>query len=126
MASDMADVTPPRRDGDDAGVDYRALRRPISGNEVQLGVGKYSLTLRGSMVISVVAALAILAALWFIEKEMVGLHQTHALAMDRAMRLQACVLSLSREETTEWRASRDTTAALLAFCPSLMLPTTGP
>lgn len=121
MASDMADVTPPRRDGDDAGVDYRALRRPISGNEVQLGVGRYSLTLRGGMVINVVGMIAILAALWFIEKEMTGQHRENAITHDRAMRLQSCILSLSREETTEWRKSRDTTAALMAFCPSLIL-----
>jgi hypothetical protein len=126
------DKSPPRRTTDDDGDDHRAERRQISGDEVQVGVGKYTLTLRGGMVISVVLGLAILIGIGYqirdqerFQAEVLSKIDAGTRATIRATHegfgLQTCVLALTPAERVRWRESREPRQWLLSMCPSLLL-----
>lgn len=128
MSPPVQEQTPSRRESDPDAMDFRSLRRPITGDEVQVGVGKYSLSLRGGMVISMIGLLAILGGLYIVlTAQQQGFadirrdHDTSSRSLEKTLRLQTCVLSLLPDEKLQWRTSRDTSAALIAYCPSLML-----
>ena len=126
--------TPPRRESDPEDIDFRSIRQRITGDEVRLGVGKYSLTLRGGMVISVVMGLALLVAVGYLIREndrdtavtraqIETTRRATIKAIHEAMGLQTCVLALNAEERKWWRESRSPREArewLVATCPSLL------
>lgn len=133
----MADVSPPRRASDPDSEDYRGLRRSISGDEVRVGAGRYSLRLRGSMVISVVLGLVNLSAVGYVIREqdrlrmelpgnMAEQHRILGKTLDTTMRFQTCVLALTPEELVAWRSSKWPQAWLVAMCPGLLLQSTEP
>lgn len=126
------DDAPPRRATDADDDDHRAKRRQISGDEVQVGVGKYSLTLRGGMVISVVMGLAILIGQGYIIRNQDRFESGILARLEAGQRaaikathegfgLQTCVMALTPDERVRWRESRDPRVWLLSMCPSLLL-----
>ena len=128
------EATPPRRESDPEDADYRPQRQRITGDEVQLGVGRYSLTLRGSMVISVVMGLALLIAVGYLIREndrdtaatraqIEATRRATIKAIHEGMGLQTCVLALNAEERKWWRESKTPREArewLVATCPNLL------
>ena len=126
----MTDVSTPRRATDPPDVDYSQRRRQITGDEVRLGWGQHSLTLRGTQVIQVVGIIALLGAAWLISRESTRAFEeiktlitvSHREA-ETSLRLMACVLTMSDTEKTKWRETRgDGQIALAQFCPGLLLP----
>jgi hypothetical protein len=126
------DHAPPRRATDADNEDYRAERRQISGDEVQVGIGKYSLTLRGSMAISVVLGLAVLAAIGYTIREQDRFEATILAQLEANQRRfvkathegfvrQTCVLAMTAEERTEWRKAKSPREWLVGMCPDLLL-----
>ena len=99
-----------------------------SGDEVQVGVGKYALTARGTVVINVIFSFAILGGVgWVAVKQQENFDtltrtiSAEHRANERLARLQTCVLSMTTQERIEWRTSRDAANALMMFCPGLLL-----
>lgn len=126
------EATPPRRGTDPDDSDYRDRRQPITGEEIRVGVGKYSIGLRGANIGSLVIGLIALIILgWHandqtratteLTNSIASEHAKMISSIERTMRLQTCVLSLTAQERIQWRESRDAQHALMAYCPSLLL-----
>ena len=118
----------PRREADHEEDDWTSTRRPIQGDEVRVGVGKYNVTLRGGIVIIVVLGLAVLALVAVVaqrqrdsEAIMAAEHRQMTATVNQALRLQTCVLSMTPDELLQWRGSRDAQNALIMFCPGLLV-----
>lgn len=118
----------PRREEDESESDWTPSRRQVQGDEVQIGVGKYNVTLRGGIVIMVIIGIAILGlnALAIQKQQEAQLrmeleHRNLGEMLNKTVRLQTCVLSMTPDERLQWRASRDAQNALIMFCPGLLL-----
>lgn len=142
--------TPAARRADDGeDDDHTDQRRPITGDEVRVGVGNKALTLRGSMVICVVIGIALLGLVAYGIREqdraqqaitlmmangarehersqqalslmMANEHRRMTDTIDRTLRVQTCVLSMTPQERLQWRGSRDAPNALIMFCPGML------
>lgn len=125
------DQVPPRRQDDPDDTDYRRSRVPISGEEVQVGVGKYRLTLRGQMIIGTfLGVVVLLSVAWHVQDNQRALGEIKAhitietarasTEVKQTMRQTTCVLSMTAEERIEWRRSPAPDRALMAYCPGLL------
>lgn len=113
------------------------MRRQINGDEVRIGYGNKSLSLRGGMTIGVVMGLLLLIAVGYLLREqdrmrmelpgqMDKQHREIARAIDGGFRLQTCVLALTVEERIAWRLSPAPRQWLVGMCPGLLLPASEP
>lgn len=117
-----------QREGDPDADDWTYRRRPVQGDEVNVGIGKYHVTLRGGIVIIVVVGIAMLALVAYHIREqdrayhdMKIEHRQLAETIAKAIRIQACVSSMTMEEKVAWRKGAiSPEATFLAFCPGLV------
>lgn len=119
-----------RRESDEEEGDWRPARAPITGDEeeLSLGAGKYRLTAKGGRVILIIGVISVLGLVAYgirendkIAASVSSEHKAITERIDRTLRMQTCVLSMTPEERIQWRNMRDAPLALASFCPGLLV-----
>ena len=128
---------PKRRETDDEDRDYTEYRRRITGTEPELrvGVGKWSVTLKGGGQILIILQLAAIGLQgWHINDmvktttelrtALIAAVDKSRTATEKSLRVSLCISRLSAAQIEDWRkrSVQDPQTGLVAYCPELMFP----